>query len=674
MAQAKSIESLEEFLRVLETSKLFSAKLIQKLRTELEGSKKKPIDIARMLVKNRKLSNWQAGQLLTGYHKFRQGKFVLRDQLGKSRLGNLFLAHDEKKNQLVAIRSLSKGASANADNVERFVAAAQATIKLKHENLARVLEVSSDGEQHLIVTEYVKGQDLKKQVEEKGPLSVTQAVTYLRQAADALTLAHEKKVVHGSLQPACLLIDSKGVLKIADWGLAPLRDAKQGYCPPEQIDGKPAGESTDLYSLGGTLYYLLSGRVPFAASSPEEEKAIADSQRPIPLNKLRKDIPGPLVDLCNQLLATDPANRLGTMRDVLARFAEVGVADDDLDVADPAADGVSELDDETKSDAPSAVETTHELNRPSVQKDAEENDGSPVQKASADTATSIPVSEAHKTAPISDTVAITISSGKQSTAGPVGAFEISTTRKKKKKTKAKKGALKEKPVAESTDATADEFVTSAQPQVGSPESAPTEKAAKPEKQPAAKIPQVDAPPTPAAPTPAAASPKDKKKPNALVIVIIGLAAVLGLTLLGGGALLMMLLSSKDGKETAAQVIAKTPSPDGSAVDPDPDSEAKTDSEEEIADAVVLVQDDPSGGADDNSANETGGQTPAGDPTGADAEDGVASPTEPSPTPAHGTAAENAGDGEEPLLGTDKPPANLDTDTKTKKPAEDTEEE
>ena len=211
MAQAKSIESLEEFLGVLQNSKLFSAELIQKLRHDLDGSDKQPIDIARMLVKNRKLSKWQAGQLLTGFFKFRQGQFVLRDQLGKSRLGSLFLAHDEKRGQLVAIRSLSKAAAANADKVKRFDSEARAASKLKHKNVVRVLEVSSENGRHLIVTEYVNGRDLNKQIDEQGPLSAKQAVAYLQQAADALTLAHKQEVVHGSLHPACLLVDKQGV-------------------------------------------------------------------------------------------------------------------------------------------------------------------------------------------------------------------------------------------------------------------------------------------------------------------------------------------------------------------------------------------------------------------------------------------------------------------------------
>ncbi|MDP6553530.1 MAG: serine/threonine-protein kinase [Pirellulaceae bacterium] len=668
MTQAKLIESLEQFLEVLEKSKLFSPERIQKLRQDLKGSNKQPLDIARMLVKNRKLSKWQAGQLLSGYFKFRQGQFVLRDQLGKSRLGGLFLAHDEKRSQLVAIRSLSKAAAANAGNVERFVLAAESAIKLKHENVARVLELNSEGERHLIVTEYVSGRDLKKQIEEEGPLSATQAVTYLQQAADALTLAHKQQVIHGSLQPACLLVDASGVVKIADWGLAPLRAAKRGYCSPEQLDGKPADAGADLFSLGSTLYFLLTGRAPFEASSPEEEKAIADSKRPIPLNKLCKDVPRPLVDLCNQMMACDPTQRLGLMQDVVSRLTEFAAAGDDADLIELEADVLLELEDDTKSDEPTAGEATDEAA------------GAKDEQASDDTVVNVAIGDAHKTSTISDTTAIAISTGKESTAGPVGAFKISTKKKKKKKTKSQ-GAAKEEPAA--APAETDEFVTAAKPGTGSLGTAAKQNAAKSKDKPVTKSTKGSGTSEPAKDGSSA-----KKRSGIPLGVIIGLAALFGLTLLGGGALLIALFLFRGGEDVVAQAAAAADAAAESETDPeasDPDVDP-----EDVPDEIELVQDDPqranSADAAIDQADTTAGTTTAdADPPDDPPADAVATPTASTPSSTPGAknsstpetansstpGTENAATGDvqsEPA--SDEPQVKPAAETDTKKPAAD----
>ena len=171
--------------------------------------------------------------------------------------------------------------------------------------------------------EYVEGQDLRRMVEEHGPMDYRKAADFIGQAADGLAHAHQAGFVHRDIKPANLLVDPNGVLKILDLGLArsPSRAKKLAepegeqsavgtadYVAPEQVmDSRSADGRADIYSLGFTFYYLLTGRRPFPKSTLVELLMAHRVEKPEPISKFRPDVPIELVEIIERMTAKTPA-------------------------------------------------------------------------------------------------------------------------------------------------------------------------------------------------------------------------------------------------------------------------------------------------------------------------------------------------------------------------------
>ncbi|HEY5314739.1 MAG TPA: protein kinase, partial [Pirellulales bacterium] len=295
---------------------------------------------ARELVRQGKLTRYQAAAVYQDKTDgLLLGNYLVLDKLGAGGMGQVFRARHRRMERVVALKVLPKKALSAPDAIARFQREAQAAAKLTHPNIVTAHDFDEANGQHFLVMEYVEGSDLASQVKQHGPLSVAQALDCILQAARGLEHAHAEGVVHRDIKPSNLLVDKKGTLKILDMGLArisdPLADpaAAPGadltqsgsimgtidYMAPEQaMDSRQADARSDIYSLGCTLHYLLTGRPPYGGDTVLK-RLTAHQQSAIPLlSSTRPNIPPGLDEVFARMMAKRPAARFQTAKELIA--------------------------------------------------------------------------------------------------------------------------------------------------------------------------------------------------------------------------------------------------------------------------------------------------------------------------------------------------------------------
>jgi uncharacterized protein (TIGR03067 family) len=303
-------------------------------------------------------------------------RYHVVELLGSGGMGAVYRAEHRLMQRTVALKIINPNLVASKSAVERFRREVQAAARLDHPNIVRAYDAEQAGNVHFLVMEYANGVDLQKEIDRRGPLPIREACDYARQAALGLQHAHENGMVHRDIKPHNLMVVSgKRVsgrvvsgessdnthhppltthqIKILDFGLASLTgetDLAGGttvsnaigltqagavmgtpdYMSPEQgRDARSADIRADIYSLGCTLYTLLTGQVPFPGGSALEKVAAQIDRTPRPIAELRKDIPLALASVLDRMMAKDPANRFQTPAEVataLTPFAQPAVA------------------------------------------------------------------------------------------------------------------------------------------------------------------------------------------------------------------------------------------------------------------------------------------------------------------------------------------------------------
>ena len=295
--------------------------------------------LAELMITEGLITRWQADKLLAGKHKgFRLGKYKLLGQIGKGGMSSVYLAEHEMMRARRAIKVLPQNRVNDSSYLERFRLEARAVAKLDDPNIVRAYDIDNEGNIHYIVMEYVEGQDLHQIVVANGPLDYDVAADYIAQVANGLQHAHDMGLVHRDIKPANCLVDKHSTVKLLDLGLAKLTEDDQAsltmaneenvlgtadYLAPEQaLNSHEADSRSDIYSLGCTLYFLLTGSPPFPEGSISERLLKHQTARPESIFKVRPDAPPSLVEFCESMMAKKPFDRPQTAGDVSAYLKE----------------------------------------------------------------------------------------------------------------------------------------------------------------------------------------------------------------------------------------------------------------------------------------------------------------------------------------------------------------
>lgn len=375
MAKVKIVESSSEFLSVIEKSGLLNSTELETAR-KICGATDDPKAAARKLLSEGLVTHWQATQLLAGFSGLVLGKYELMDVVAKGDLGRVYLAEHVTLGQKVLLQTLSTKSITDPKLVERFLNDARTASSFEHPNTVRVLDITSEQDRHFIVTDYVVGTDLQQRVEKEGPLAPDIAVELVAQAVEGLDYIHSKGVLHRDLKPSNLLVDGKGAIRIQEVGLGHLRHIEQsgnessgqisltslGFISPEQARAKEVDARTDVYALGGILYFLITGRVPFTATNDDEREVIKQTKRPVPICTLKPEIPADLAKLADQMMALRAADRPASMAEVIRKLrASLAVPADSAvetviaEEKEPGSDTVGESDTATVEDESAAI-------------------------------------------------------------------------------------------------------------------------------------------------------------------------------------------------------------------------------------------------------------------------------------------------------------------------------
>src|SRR5487761_1354918 len=257
--------------------------------------------------------------------------YELIKELGQGGMGTVYLTRNRMMDRMEVLKVISTALLARPGALERFQQEIRSAAKLLHPNIVAAHSVLRPGDLLVFAMEYVKGQDLSQVVKQRGPLPVANAAFYIHQVANGLQHAHEKGMVHRDIKPNNLMLTIDGkkhVVKILDFGLAKAsseKGAESGltksgqmlgtpdYVAPEQtLDAHKADIRADIYSLGCTLYFLLSGGPPFQEQSLYEILEAHRKREPKPLSLVRPEIPAELATLVAKMMAKDPTKRYQT--------------------------------------------------------------------------------------------------------------------------------------------------------------------------------------------------------------------------------------------------------------------------------------------------------------------------------------------------------------------------
>ncbi|HPP54525.1 MAG TPA: serine/threonine-protein kinase, partial [Thermoguttaceae bacterium] len=291
-------------------------------------------ELAERLVAMGRLNRWQAKQLLEGRTKFTLGPYRIIDYLGQGGMGQVFKAEHTVLGRTVAIKVLPRSKS-TPEAVANFHREIRAQAKMDHPNLVRAFDAGEDGNVHYLVVEYVPGRDLRRFVRQEGPLDMFQAARIISQVAQGLQYAHTMGMIHRDIKPGNVLVTPDGAAKLSDLGLAgPLggeaeQDPRFGkivgtadYISPDQVERpwEPT-PAWDIYSLGCTLYYAVTGKVPFPGGTTADKVRAHLMLRPLDPRRLNPALSSEFVDVMADMMAKDPALRIKTAEEVSARLA-----------------------------------------------------------------------------------------------------------------------------------------------------------------------------------------------------------------------------------------------------------------------------------------------------------------------------------------------------------------
>lgn len=353
-----AIDSVSNLVEALRNSRLLEPAQQGEV-DQLQSRYNDPRALARELIQRGWLTPYQVNQLMQGYgHELVLGTYKILERIGAGGMGQVFKARHTQLDKIVALKVIRKEHLEKPDAVHRFKREIRAVSKLSHPNIVMALDADTAGDTHFYAMEYVEGTDLSRLVKEGGPLPVTVAIEYMKQATRALQHACEQGLVHRDIKPANLLISrpgkrptgmgqtpafgnatlatGAGTVKLLDLGLARVigpsdnnslswrtQDGKvvgtPDYMAPEQaLKSSEADVRADLYSLGCTFYFALTGRVAFPGGTLMEKLLKHKMDTATPVEQLRPEVPRAFGDILRKLMMKKPADRFQSPEELLA--------------------------------------------------------------------------------------------------------------------------------------------------------------------------------------------------------------------------------------------------------------------------------------------------------------------------------------------------------------------
>jgi serine/threonine protein kinase len=333
----------DKFLDLVRKSSLVEPDQLDPLLADIEAKEGKDAlkdgqVAADRLIAAGLITSWQADKIMDGRHKgFFLKNYKLLSHLGSGGMSSVYLAEHRHMHRRVAIKVLPQSRIDDSSYLARFYREARAAAALDHPNIVRAYDVDSDGNTHFIVMEFVEGRDLQQTVKKEGPLPYDRAAEYIRQAAEGLAHAHHVGLIHRDIKPANLLLDQKGTVKVLDMGLARFSDDKQAsltvahdenvlgtadYLAPEQaINSHNVDPRADLYSLGCTLYFILTGHPPFPEGTLAQRLMKHQYEEPASILNDRADAPEDLLTICSRMMSKTVGGRFQSSEEVSQALA-----------------------------------------------------------------------------------------------------------------------------------------------------------------------------------------------------------------------------------------------------------------------------------------------------------------------------------------------------------------
>jgi serine/threonine protein kinase len=331
--------TVDEFLDLVRKSGVADEKRLDAyLQKQRAAMPPEPSKAAGMFVRDGLLTHFQAEQIIQGkWRRFSIGKYKVLERIGSGGMGSVYLCEHKLMRRRVAVKVLPAAKAKDPASLDRFIREARAVAALDHINIVHAYDIDQDEELHFLVMEYVDGANLQDIVKKVGPMEVERACHYIYQSALGLEHAFQKGLLHRDIKPGNILVDRTGTVKVLDMGLARFFNDEDDiltkkydenvlgtadYLSPEQaLDSHAVDIRADIYSLGATFYFMLTGRTPFGEGTVAQKLLWHQSRHPKPISDVRKDVPAELSAIIVKMMAKRPEDRYATPAGVVEALA-----------------------------------------------------------------------------------------------------------------------------------------------------------------------------------------------------------------------------------------------------------------------------------------------------------------------------------------------------------------